>query len=191
MSALGWLLVASLSQAPVPNSGAYLEASAGAPVAHFLPLDSATEAEHLVTSAGYQSAAGGYGFVWSRLRLDVGLRISRLRLDVRGSYSETRRDDAFTAGYEYIGFLGEASVSSRFGGRVDPTLGVSLGPAAFISDRLGGQTSLQWIRFYGSFSGGVWVHATQWLDVRAGVQWIPPVSNLNVVIPELALRVRL
>lgn len=189
MSAL--VLWLALAQLPEAKSGVHLEAAAGAPIAHFLPWGDAKDAEHLVTGAQSQAIAAGWGFVFQHLRLDVGARVSRLRLQVVGAYDEARRRDDFEAGYEYLGFLVEALASTRLGGRVDPQLGFAMGPGLFISDRRGGQPQLEVLKVYGTFTFGALVHVTAWLDLRASLQWLPQFVNLNVVTPELGLRIRL
>jgi hypothetical protein len=41
---------------------------------------------------------------------------------------------------------------------------------------------------FGTFEAGMAFTLTDWLELRGGVSWVPPVENLNVLAPQLGLR---
>lgn len=44
------------------------------------------------------------------------------------------------------------------------------------------------IPVFGTFESGMTFTLTEWLELRGGVSWVPPVENLNVLSPQLGLR---
>jgi hypothetical protein len=40
---------------------------------------------------------------------------------------------------------------------------------------------------FGAFEAGMDFGLTEWLGLRGGVFWVPPVENLNLIVPQLGL----
>lgn len=166
----------------------FAEVAAGPAFANFLPLEDGEDAEHLVTSGHQVSAGVGFGFHGESFRLDFGARILHIRLAIDGRYDGDIRDDEFLANYDYLGPMLSANVTPRWSPRVNPYVGLMLGTAMLVSDRKGRGVRFEHIPIFGTFEGGLAFTLTDYLELRAGVSWVPPVENLNVLSPQLGLR---
>jgi hypothetical protein len=174
-----------------PGSGIYAELNAGPVFATFLPIDpGGTDSEHLVTGASQLNFGAGYGWELPRLRLDVGVRVQHVHMAIAGNYSLETRDDDFRANYDYIAPALSASVTTRRASRVNLFAGLSLGTATFVSDKQGKPLKARQTPVFGSFEAGLVLQLTDWLDARGSILWVPPVTNLNVLAPQLGLRTR-
>jgi hypothetical protein len=166
----------------------FAEVAAGPAFANFLALDEGQDAEHLVTG-GHQTSVGvGFGFYGESFRLDFGARILHIRLAIDGRYDGDIRDDEFLANYDYLGPMLSASITPRWSPRVNPFVGLMVGTAMLVSDRKGRGVRFEHIPIFGTFEGGLAFTLTDYLELRAGVSWVPPVENLNVLSPQLGLR---
>ncbi len=195
LGAISIVAYASLGRADAPtkrDSGTFAEVSAGRALARFLPLDDeGTDAEHFAAS-GHQFTLGfGYGFAFEKARVDVGARLQYLRLLVEGNYSIGYRDDAYRANYDYVGPQLTATLASAWDSRVNASVGFGIGTAMLYSDRKGRPFRGHLLPVYGSFETGLLFRLDEDLELRTGVSFVPPVDNIYVVTPQLALRTRL
>lgn len=167
-----------------------VDVAAGPSFAFFGPIDRGEDAEHLVTGGDTQSLGAGCAWEWSRLELFLGARLHHLHLNVAGTYKAEQRDDVYRASYSYVGLQLEARIESRLGGHVDVWGGLAVGPTAFVSYRQGAPTRARPLPVLGSFSVGFALHLTAWLDGRAGIDWVPPFTNLQVFSPTVSVRAK-
>lgn len=185
-----FLLVFTTKAADGDDGGlvGYGEIASGPAFANFLPVESGEDAEHLVTDGHQTSFGAGFSFGLGPFRANVGARLLHIRLAVEGRYSEEIREDDFLATYDYLGPVVAANIAPRWSPHVNPYLGLTLGTAMFISDRKGRRARFEHIPMFGTFEAGMAFTLTEWLELRAGVSWVPPVENLNVLAPQLGLR---
>jgi hypothetical protein len=175
-----------------PKSAFFLEVSAGPAYSRYRPVDSASDIpEHRVVEASLYGVGSGYGIELGGGRLDLGVRVSHLHLDVAGSYDLDRNDDGFRANYEFIAPAAVGRFETRFASRVDLYAGLTLGTAVLLSDRQGAAPHSELIPIFGALEAGFTLRVTDWLDGRAGVSWLPPVDQLRMLSPQLGLRTRL
>ena len=166
----------------------YAEIAAGPAFANFLPLETGEDAEHLVTHGHQTSFGAGFALGGDAFRVNVGARILHIRLAIEGRYDEETRDDEFSANYDYLGPVIAVNVTPRWSRHVNPYVGLTLGTAMLVSDRKGRRARFEHIPVFGTFEAGMAFTLTDWLELRAGVSWVPPVENLNVLAPQLGLR---
>lgn len=166
----------------------YGEIASGPAFANFLPLETGEDAEHLATDGHQTSFGAGFSFGTRAFRVDVGARVLHIRLAVEGRYDEEIREDEFSANYDYLGPVIAANVTPRWSRHVNPYLGLTLGTAMLVSDRKGRRARFEHIPVFGTFESGMTFTLTEWLELRGGVSWVPPVENLNVLSPQLGLR---
>jgi hypothetical protein len=183
-------LVCTTKAAEADDDGlvGYGEIASGPVFANFLPLESGEDAEHLVTGGHQTSFGAGFSFGVGAFRVNVGARVLHIRLAVEGRYDEEVREDEFLASYDYLGPVVAANVTPRWSPHVNPYLGLTLGTAMLVSDRKGRRARFEHIPVFGTFEAGMAFTLTEWLELRGGVSWVPPVENLNVLAPQLGLR---
>jgi hypothetical protein len=170
------------------GSGWYAAIGGGPALASFAPAGDAGVPEHLVTSATQMAVEIGYGIGRPTLRVDVALRLQELHLDVAGRYTSTTEDNAFRAGYDYLAPLLVASIATRSSSPVQIVGGLSLGTATYVSTPQGGPVSVRQIPVYGNLEAGITLRLADWLEGRAELSWLPPVSGLDVLAPQIGLR---
>jgi hypothetical protein len=181
----------SLARDP-PHTDTYAELRGGPAFANYLPADGGGGIpEHLVTSARQFQIGGGRGWELGAVRLDAGIRLLFLELHVAGRYSADERDDAFRASYSYLAPALTANVTTRFASRLNGFAGLSFGTAVFVSDKQGQPLRVRAGALFGMLEGGFALTIADWLEARAGIGWVPPVRDLNVVMPTLGVRIRI
>jgi hypothetical protein len=119
--------------------------------------------------------------------MKVGARVLHLRLAVEGRYDEEIRDSDFRASYDYLSPVVAASITPRWSLHLNPYAGLTLGTAMLVSDRKGQRARVEHIPVFGTFEAGMAFTLATWLELRGGLSWVPPVANLNVLSPQLAL----
>jgi hypothetical protein len=169
----------------------FIQMEAGPAFATFLPIDAGGITEHNAISGSQIAAGAGYGFDFGRIRLDPGLRVQHLHLQVVGSYSLVDVNDTYHSNYDYLAILLDVGAASRLPGRVNGFAGFALGTARHFSDRQGQPLRNHQLPFYGSIEAGLLIRLTTGMDLQCGLSWVPPVANLNVFAPVLGLRVEL
>lgn len=174
-----------------PTSHWYIQAEAGPAFATFLPIDAGGITEHQATG-GSQSALGtGYGFEIGRMRLDTGLRVQHLHLQIQGSYSLVEVNDLYRANYDYLALLLDVGVTSHLSGLVNGFGSFGLGTARHFSDRRGGPLRNHQLPIYGLFETGLLIRVAAGMDVLLGLSWVPPFAKVSVFAPVVGLRVQL
>jgi hypothetical protein len=177
--------------AAAPTSRWYVQAKAGPAYATFFPIDNGGISEHLATSGTQIGIGGGYGFDLGGARLDVGLRVQHLRLEVEGSYSLTEVNDHYHANYDYLAALVDLAVATRRPQRVNAFVGATVGTARNFSTREGEPLRNHQLPLYGSFEAGLLIRMTDGIDAQLGLSWIPPYANITVFAPVAGVRARL
>jgi hypothetical protein len=139
---------------PAPSPW-YVQAKAGPAFATFFPIDDGGISEHLSTNGTQLCLGVGRGFDLGRARVDVGLRVQHLRLEVQGSYSLVEVNDSYHANYDYLAGLLDIGLASRRPQRVNAFVTATLGTARLFSNRQGEPLRNHQLPRYGSLEGGL------------------------------------
>jgi hypothetical protein len=169
----------------------FVSAQAGPAYATYFPIDEAGVAEHLAVH-GTQSAVGvGRGTALGGARLDLGVRLQHIHEHIAGAYAADERDDAYQANYDYVALLASANVASSPRGRVGALAGLTLGTARLFSDRQGEALHSHPIPVFGTFELGLGLRLVEGVEAQGSLSWVPPVAKMNVLSPQVGLRVKL
>jgi hypothetical protein len=176
--------------AGLPVQGWFVEVNAGPSYAMYFPQDDGAPHEHFAASGSRYLVGVGHGWDLGPLRIDLGLRAQVQHVEAVGRYDGDVADPTFRSNYTFVAPQVQVAIASSADGPVDGTLGMSLGTAALLSDRLGERIEVQPIPVYGSFEAGLLFELAPWLEGRALLAWQPPVEGLHILTPELGARAR-